>query len=389
MKIIQYCQHILGIGHLFRSLQIAKALCNHEVILVTGGPHVDANFPEHVREFCLPDLQMDHEFRGLFSTDPHATLEHVRKERLRRLLVLFEKEAPDLFIVELYPFGRKAFRFELDPVLEAIREHRLPSCGVVCSLRDILVEKEDQERHESRAVRTLNRYFDAVLVHADPGFVKIEETFFHLDEVTIPLVYTGYIAPKIEADSRAKIRKRLGISEDEILIVASAGGGSVGTPLLESAINAFKQLNVERSKYLRVYTGPFIGKENFNLLKSKAVSEIMIEEFASDFLSYLAAADLSISMAGYNTSMSILSTKVPALVWPFSNNHEQGLRAERFAEIGALRVLEDQDLLPERLAEIMAQTLSRPSRVTTNIELDGADNTARWIEAWEKGNGKR
>ena len=32
----------------------------------------------------------------------------------------------DLFIMDLYPFGRKAFRFELDPILHAIREKKLP-----------------------------------------------------------------------------------------------------------------------------------------------------------------------------------------------------------------------------------------------------------------------
>jgi predicted glycosyltransferase len=270
-------------------------------------------------------------------------------------------------------------------VLEAIREHRLPSCGVVCSVRDILVEKEDQLRHESRAIHILNRYFDAVLVHADPRFVKFEETFLHLNEIDIPLVYTGFVAPMPGPDKRATIRNRLGIAEDETLIVASAGGGSVGTALLESVINAFKQLNIGSAKNLRVYTGPFIGKDNFNLLINKAVSEIVIEEFATDFLSYLAAADLSISMAGYNTSMSILATRVAALVWPFSNNHEQRLRAERFAKIGALRVLKDQDLRPERLAGIMAQTLAKPPRLSASIDLDGADNTARWIEAWAKG----
>jgi predicted glycosyltransferase len=385
MKIVIYCQHVLGIGHLFRIIEICKALVQHDVILVTGGPKVAKILPGNVREVRLPELQMDHEFKGFFSTDPLATLERVKKKRQARLFALFEKEAPDLFILELYPFGRKAFRFELDPVLEAIREHRLASCGVVCSVRDILVEKEDQLRHESRAIHILNRYFDAVLVHADPRFVKFEETFLHLNEIDIPLVYTGFVAPMPGPDKRATIRNQLGIAEDETLIVASAGGGSVGTALLESVINAFKQLNIGSAKNLRVYTGPFIGKDNFNLLISKAVSEIVIEEFATDFLSYLAAADLSISMAGYNTSMSILATRVAALVWPFSNNHEQRLRAERFAKIGALRVLKDQDLRPERLAGIMAQTLAKPPRLSASIDLDGADNTARWIEAWAKG----
>jgi predicted glycosyltransferase len=169
MKIVVYCQHVLGIGHLFRTIEICKALTGHDVILVTGGPRVAKSLPRHVREFRLPQLQMDAEFKGLFSTDPHVTLERLKEKRQARLLSFIKQEAPDVFIVELYPFGRKAFRYELDPVLETIRARQSHRCGIICSVRDILVEKEDQAKHELRAVKTLNRYFDAVLVHADPN----------------------------------------------------------------------------------------------------------------------------------------------------------------------------------------------------------------------------
>ena len=196
MKIIQYCQHVLGVGHLFRSLEISRALSAHQVFLVTGGPPVETGLPEHVREFRLPDLQMDHNFQGLFSSDQNLTVDQVKEDRRRQLLALFENERPDLFLVELYPFGRKAFRFELDPVLEAIREKRLAPCTVISSVRDILVEKDDPGKHEARVVRTLNRYFDGVLVHGDPNLVEIRETFGPFDEINIPVEYTGYIAPR-------------------------------------------------------------------------------------------------------------------------------------------------------------------------------------------------
>ena len=61
------------------------------------------------------------------------------------------------------------------------KKRRLPACRVVCSVRDILVEKEKQEKHELRAILILNDYFDTVLVHSDPSLVKIEETFLHFD----------------------------------------------------------------------------------------------------------------------------------------------------------------------------------------------------------------
>ena len=66
MKILFYCQHVLGIGHLFRSLAICRALAPHPVMLVTGGSRVDAPLPPNVREAALPPLMMDADFSRLY-----------------------------------------------------------------------------------------------------------------------------------------------------------------------------------------------------------------------------------------------------------------------------------------------------------------------------------
>jgi len=167
------------------------------------------------------------------------------------------------------------------------------------------------------------------------------------------------------------------------MIVASAGGGSVGKPILESTIKAFRHLNVGGTPYLYVYTGPYMAEHEFAYLKGlKKSKRIQIEKFTPDFLSYLAAADLSISMAGYNTAMNILASDVPALVWPFGTNREQRLRAERLADRGALELINDQDLNPDDLAGIMGQTLTRADSGKTEIDLDGAVFTAQWLEGW-------
>ncbi len=380
MKIIQYCQHVLGIGHLFRSLEISRALSDHEVILVSGGPPVDINLPSHVTEFRLPDLQMDREFKGLFSAERPAGIDQVKEERQKRLFALFAAEKPAVFLIELYPFGRKAFRFELDPVLQAVDDKRLPCGSVLCSVRDILVEKEDRDKHELRVVKTLNRYFDAVLVHADPKLVKISETFDHYSQIAIPVDYTGYIAPKPAPNAGKLIRRQLKIGEEEILIIASAGGGNVGASILKAAVRAFSRLAQKTRCHLMVFTGPFLDQSEFDRLKQYAGNNVQISRFTGDFLSYLAAADLSVSMGGYNTTMNILASRVPALVWPFGQNREQRLRASRLASLGALRVLEDGDLDPDRLAAIMDDWISRSTRPAVNINLDGAANTAKWIE---------
>lgn len=128
----------------------------------------------------------------------------------------------------------------------------------------------------------------------------------------------------------------------------------------------------------------YIDAQDFTYLQSLANQKIKVEKFTSDFLAYLAAADLSISMGGYNTSMNLLACGVPALVWPFGLNREQRLRAQRLAERGALKILDEEDLQHDRLARIIMQSLSEKHPGKLDINLDGAANTARWLEDWLK-----
>ena len=388
MKIIFYCQHVLGIGHFFRSIELCRALHRHEVILVTGGPGFEASLPGHVREVRLPALEMDREFKDLHAA-AGADLDTVRQQRRERLWALVDTESPELFLTELYPFGRKAFRFEIDPVLEAVADGRLPRCGVVCSVRDILVDKDMPQKHEARTVSVLNRFFNAVLVHADPRLVRLEETFSRLPEITIPVTYTGFITPMPALDARRRVRSALGLAAADRMIVASAGGGSVGMPLLEAAVRAFGHLNRAGRTVLQVFTGPFLPEGDFEQLRSSAGDGAAVDRFTPEFLSYLAAADLSVSMAGYNTTMNLLAARVPALVWPFSQNREQLLRSERIEALGALHLLREADLEPARLAALMDRLLERPQRPKTDIDLNGARAAARWIDAWRPRAGGR
>jgi predicted glycosyltransferase len=379
MKIIYYCQHVLGIGHFFRSLEICKAFAGHEVILVTGGSRVPVSLPRHVHQMHLPELMMNQEFSILYTNEEGKSVDQVMQERQQRLIHLFETEAPDLFIVELYPFGRKAFRFEIDPILEGIRSGILPPSRVICSLRDILVEKKDPVAYEARVIDLLNRYFDALLIHADPRVLTLDETFSRMKDIAVPIVYTGFVTPKPAPDAGAKLRQQLGLDREETLIVASAGGGTVGNILLEAVVEAFESLNTDKPSHLHVFTGPFLGDDAFERLKQRPNRRMRISRFTSDFLSYLSGADLSVSMAGYNTCMNIAAAQVPALVWPFPQNREQGLRAARLAELGILRVLTDEELQPQRLSAIVQQGISLRTRSILDIDLSGAESTVRWL----------
>ncbi len=377
MKIVFYCQHVLGIGHYFRSLEICEALHGHDVVLVTGGPRPDVEIGGHIREVELPGLMMDSQFSGLFAADKDKAVDDVQAERRKILFELIDSEKPDVFMVELYPFGRKAFRFELDPVLEHIKNNARFSCRAVCSLRDILVEKNDPEKYETRVVDVLNRWFDALFVHSDPAVLSLDETFSRVAEIRIPVVYTGFVTSKPPPDARLKIRRTLWMGEDEKLVVASAGGGKVGAVLLEAAAKALKILSAVFPVRGEIFTGPFLDQAHFDKLKGMEDDLVKVRRFTNDFLSYLSAADLSVSMAGYNTCMNILACKTPAAVWPFPQNREQRLRAERLAEKAPITVLEADDLACDCLAGILSGRLLHKNPPADSIDLDGSYNTAR------------
>lgn len=379
MKLILYCQHIWGVGHYFRSLEICRALVGDDILMVTGGADVDAPLPDHVRAFRLPALMTDRHYSGLFPTEKGQTLAAVKTERRRLLFELFEREAPDAFVVELYPFGRRAFGFELEPVLEAIRTGRLRRSLVVCSLRDILVEKKDPAVYEKRVVDRLNPWFDALLVHADPALITLDRTFSRLAELTLPIVYTGFITSRPAAGARRRIRRRLNIGADTVLMVASAGGGQAGIVLLQPLLESLAYLDTERPVRLCVFTGPYMPPDEFDRLRGLVDSGVIVERFTPDFMSFLAAADLSVSMGGYNTCMNILASRVPALVWPYPGDREQGLRAGRLEKLGALTVLREKDLLPARLAAIIRRHIDRAKTVVAPIDLEGAARTAKWL----------
>ena len=384
MKIAVYCQHVLGVGHLHRAIELCRAFSAHDVLLITGGPPVDVELPDYVCQVQLPPLKMGSDFGGLTVVDPDADLEEVKRQRREKLIRLFSEEAPDCLILELYPFGRKAFRFELEPLIELNKTNRRSRLGVFSSVRDILVEKDNAAKHEARVVNSLNRYFDGVFIHADPQLVRLEETFERFDEITVPLVYTGYIAARPVKGAREHLREKLGLADDASLIIASAGGGQVGLELLRAAVSAAGHVSRKISMKLVVFTGPFMASEDRRRLEEAAHGAVVIETFTNEFLSYLAAADLSISMAGYNTTMNILATQVPALVFPFDQNREQRLRAERLAARRALNILSVENLKPERLADKILETLSQTAGPPKPIDLDGAANTVHWVERWHR-----
>jgi predicted glycosyltransferase len=383
MKIVFYCQYVWGMGHLFRSVEFVRALSDHEVTLVAGGQPIDLDWPDHVSLLPLPTLFMDEKFTTLMAGDSDHSIEDIQRQRLSMLFDLFEARRPDVFIIELYPFGRAAFGSELEPLLDSIRSGKFGNVRNVCSLRDILVEKKDPSSYENRVLSKLKRYFDLLLVHSDDKLLPLERTFSRTDRIPIPLYYTGFISQQCDSKNGEKLRRELNLDADTKLIVASAGGGRSGYTPLKSVLEAFDLLDDTLPVRLEIFTGPFMDQAEFEKLSGQSKPGIKIRRFTSRFLDYLFAADLSVSLAGYNTCMNLMVTKVPALVYPYNRQREQPMRVESLKKMLPMRMLQDNDLEPSALSRHIEQMLlNPPSYETVSVNLNGAHNAARYLEEW-------
>ncbi len=372
--ILHYCQHSVGLGHLVRSLSVAGALArDFRVVLLSGGTvpaGIDA--PEGVELVALPAVgSVDGEGSGLVSLDPGMDLDTAWERRREILLGQLDALRPVAIVIELFPLGRRKFAAELLPLLDAARRLVCPP-AVVCSVRDILVSNGPQQQHrDDQAARRLNRYFDSVIVHADPRFVRLEDTFRPSMPITPPVRYSGFVVPSGTPPSGAKRHP------PEILV--SAGGGRVGGPLLRAAAEAHQLHLGALGVTTRLVSGPFLPPVDAAALHVTAADcpGLSVERFVPDLCAAMARASVSVSQCGYNTALDVLRAGVPALVVPYDDGREteQTERARRLAALGALRVLPTRDLSAARLArEVTALLSTAPQAVT--LDLRGAETTA-------------
>ena len=383
MKILFYCQYVYGMGHFFRILELARGLSDHQVILVAGGKPVDVDIPDHVQLVRLPALYMDEQYTSLYAGEAGQSVAQIQEDRKAILFALFEQHRPDLFVVELYPFGRSFFEYELQPLLQAIRDRRFGPIDCVCSLRDVLVEKRDPAEYEQRVLYRLNRFFDLLLIHSDPQVLSLDDTFQRTGDIEIPVHYTGFVArhpQRIAAEDRDLVSK----SDDGIKqIIASAGGGRSGFPLLAATIDACRILRKKRPIHLAVFAGPFMEEAQYLKLANQIPDEFSLQRFSQQFVEHLSTADLSISMFGYNTCMNLLAARTPALVYPYSRQQEQPLRAAKVCRFTPMQILQSDDLRPSVLSRRIESMLQQPPDFKPDaVNLDGVINTARILAEW-------
>jgi predicted glycosyltransferase len=384
-KIMFYCQYLTGMGHLVRSTEIIRQLVkDFQVCFINGGPAVPGfEIPPEVEIAALPPLWIEN---GVLQvTEGFDNIEQVKEARKNALIDLCDRFQPDCLITEFFPFGRHKLFFELIPLLDHIKS-TLPETKIACSVRDI-VGRTDLEREEETICQIVSKYFDLILFHSDFKFQRLEESFSRVKDLNCEIKYTGFVAQSSPEHSVLSDADLVNLNLKQPTILVSIGGGRIGYKLLDAIVAASDLLKEQIPHQIQIFTGPFMTEEQFCQLQQAALHKgnITLARYTSNLMDYMRKADLSISLTGYNTTMNILRTGVNSLVVPighYNKDEEQLVRTRKLENLGAVKMLEPDNLEPAYIAQSIIDCLHKGNKSKANVcfDLEGATKTATFLK---------
>jgi len=173
----------------------------------------------------------------------------------------------------------------------------------------------------------------------------------------------------------------LGITRETFVLV-TVGGGRDGFPVLDAYLRLLDILPQQVELFSLLVGGPNLPQAEGDVVRercreiamTKPDRQVRFVEFSPQLLEYMAAADLVVSMGGYNTLMEILSLEKRALIIPRVDLRlEQLIRASLFERLGLIQMAHPDQLTPETLAETFLAALHAPPPSRERLQAVGVD----------------
>ncbi|MGF1601792.1 MAG: glycosyltransferase family protein [Thermosynechococcaceae cyanobacterium] len=383
MRLMVYSHDAYGLGNLRRMLAICEHLLNHwphlSILLVSGSPMIHG--------FCLPAgldyIKLPCLNRGVSGELSAKYLKITPEETIafRSQLILSAAKhfKPDLLLVDKKPYG---IQQELALTLKYI-ERRLPQSKCVLLLRDILdaPEKVCQEWQSQGYYQAIQSHYDQVLVVGMPEIFDLAQAYQFPLPVARKVRYCGYIRKTSDRPQRSEIRRFLQLSPTDQLVLVTPGGGEDGFPLIDAYLQGLQTLDPAVQLRSLILCGPEMPASQQETLQKMVASNpaIELQVFTDNLLGYLDAADVVVSMGGYNTLTEILSLRKRTVVIPrTSPSHEQLIRTERFQQWGLVQSIHPQVLTPQLLIQRVLEQLCQPALAQT-LNFEGLPQIAHHL----------
>ena len=369
-RVVMYSHDTIGLGHMRRNSAIAadlvRTIPGASVLMLVGCPAGMVFEPvpgvDYVKLPSLAKHARDRVHASALRVDTQTAI------AIRRRIIegVVEAIRPDLFLVDHEPAGAMD---ELRPVLDRLRQN--PAVRTVLGLRDILDDPQ-RVRHKWIATgidRLIGDAYDHVLVYGDPGFFP-SVSAYGLERLKPGGVTQCGIVTRPAARPRGGLPRRPG------RVLVSGGGGRDAYPLVEAAIEAARAIPAARRPEVTVVLGPLMDAELRAAAHALgAGAGIAVHDRVADMPALIGAADLLITMTGYNTINEALALGCPIVTVPrLGPSAEQRLRAEALEAMNLGCYLRREALCPEALARFMTRGPKALRR--SRLNMDGVRNAA-------------
>jgi predicted glycosyltransferase len=361
-----YSHDTYGLGHIRRTMAIASQLkspCTN-ILILSGSPIVGRfDFPERIDFVRIPGMiKKDNEvyLPHTIRIDPDQAMS-IRQAIITATAKTFQ---PDLFIVDKAPLGLKR---EIMPTLKMLKRSKHP-CRTILGLRDIMDDADStiSEWRTKQVYEVLDQYYSEIWVYG------LRELYDPIAEYQIPerisekMIFTGYI-PRLAPNGKDLRRGELGGCAQKLVLVTTGGGGD-GYPLMDAYLRMLEPSPVQDFQTVMV-TGPFMPKAQRKDVARRAKRlGIKFYHFYRRMEQLIAAADLVVSMGGYNTICEILTHKKVSLIVPRETPRlEQRIRAEVLKFHNLIDFIPWSELRPERLQERIPHMLADSAHIRSAV----------------------
>lgn len=386
-----YSHDTYGLGHIRRTMAIANHLRNKNtnILILTGSPIAGRfSFPEQVDYVRIPGM-IKRTNEDYIPLAIRIEQEQALNIRTNIILATAKTFKPDLFIVDKEPLGLKR---EVLPTLEWLKKE-LPQAKTILGLRDILDESEViiKDWQEKEVYDCLKCLYDEIWVYGNKDIYNPIEQYAIPEEVVHKVKFTGYIPRKKQSERvRAKIRRQFRLLDDDIFVLVTTGGGGDGHEVLEHYISMHDYFPTSLPLKTVLITGPFMPKRQREKVKKHAKQHgIKTLPFHPRLEELIKAADLVISMGGYNTLCEILTQQTPSLIIPRETpRKEQLIRAQRLKERGLIDFIPWTEVSPQLLREKIFALLENKQDVLNSMKafkLSGLDTMLSRLEHFRDG----
>lgn len=329
-----------GLGHLRRTMTLAEALhARHpraQILITTGSPCA-THFAHSAGIDLVKVPSVTKNSAGQYvARTPGVELESVLRLRRQILGEVQRNYAPHVLIVDHQVLG---LCDELSDVLRLAHAH---GTRTILGMRDIIDAPESVAREwgRPRARRALAEEYDRVCVYGAPEIFDPRVEYPIPTEIRQRVEFVGYIARPASHVPHRRLsadRRRAG-GRPRVLV--TVGGGDDGAERIETY---FEALELGRAPWdSTVVLGPLCAPELARSFeqRARALPDVELQRFNADLPRALEGTDAVVGMAGYNSVVEILQSRVPAVLCPRSfPRREQLMRAQRLDALGLVECI--------------------------------------------------